>query len=253
MFAHQCYQDPEHLLVPREGVVDLSLLKKFLNKPKPPTFVEVDGAQAYVASDATDVLVACRGTEPSEINDIIADANFFPTRHHKAGWVHRGFYGEYQKVIGGIKDAIKQHDPKGTKTLWICGHSLGGAMALLVAVELQPNGACHTFGQPRVGTQKFLDLIEFSYYRYRNNNDAVTVVPPSFFHLMYRHGGKLRYINTYGNIRLFTWWQRCKDKFRGFWISARKGQFFDGFVDHSMSYYYSYISNMDDNGEQMPK
>ena len=253
MFAHQCYQEPDKLFEARDGIESLEPLKKFLNKPHPPTYIDVDGAQAYVMSDKDDVLVACRGTEPTQLNDIIADANFFPVRHHKAGWVHRGFYGEYNKVIDGIKDAIKKHDAKGTKTLWVCGHSLGGAMALLVAVELQPTGGCHTFGQPRVGTRDFLKLIDFPYYRYRNNNDAVTTVPPTFFNTLFKHSGVLRYINMEGHIKIATWGQRAVDKLKGLWYSAKKGQFFDGFIDHSMGKYHTYISNMDENGNQLPK
>lgn len=253
MFAHQCYQDPKDLFVKRPGIKSLDPLKKFFNKPLPPTFIDVEGAQAYVMSDSDDVLIACRGTEPTEISDILADAKFFPVKHHKGGLVHRGFYAEYNKVIPGIKEALAKHNKSGKKTVWVCGHSLGGAMALLVAVELQPAGGCHTFGQPRVGDRKFLKHINFPYYRYRNNNDAVTIVPPTFFNLLYKHAGVLRYINSYGNIRHATYWQRAKDKLRGNWEAIKNFNFIDGFADHSMGKYHEYISNMDEHGEQIPK
>jgi len=252
MYAHQCYQSPEELLVPRPGIKDLAPLKKFLNKPLPPTFIDVDGAQAYVMSDKTDVLIACRGTEPTALNDVLADLKMFPVKHHIAGRVHRGFYAEYDKVIPGIKEALAKHDKKGDKTLWVTGHSLGGAMAVLVAAELKPNGGLHTFGQPRVGTKAFLPALDgIKYYRYRNNNDAVTAVPPSF--LCFKHGGVLRYINTYGNIRSATWAQRFKDKCRGHWMALKSFNLIDGFADHSMGLYHEFLYNMDDNGEQLPK
>jgi len=126
-------------------------------------------------------------------------------------------------------------------------------MALLVAVELKPDGGCHTFGQPRVGTREFLKLIDFPYYRYRNNNDLVTVVPPTFFNLIFKHSGVLRYINTYGNIRKATYWQRFKDKCRGNWEAIKSFNLVDGFADHSMGKYHEYLGNMDENGEQLPK
>ena len=253
MFADQCYCEPKDLLKKRPGIKSLDPLKKFLNKPLPPTYIDVDGAQAYVMSDSKDVLIACRGTEPTQLNDVLADAKFFPVPHHKGGLVHRGFYAEYEKVIPGIKEALKKHDKKGVKDVWVCGHSLGGAMALLVAVELKPSGGCHTFGQPRVGTRDFLKNIDFPYYRYRNNNDAVTIVPPTFFNLLYKHAGVLRYINTFGNIRNATYWQRFKDKWRGQWQAIKSFNFIDGFADHSMGKYHEYIANMDDKGEQLPK
>ena len=252
MYAHQCYQSPDKLLEARPGIKDLAPLKKFLNKPLPPTFIDVEGAQAYVMSDSKDVLIACRGTEPTQINDILADLKMFPVKHHIAGRVHRGFYAEYEKVIPGIKEALAKHNKKGDKTLWVTGHSLGGAMAVLVAAELKPDGGLHTFGQPRVGTKGFLSALDgIKYYRYRNNNDAVTAVPPSF--LCFKHGGVLRYINTYGNIRPATWLQRCKDKCRGHWMALKSFNLIDGFADHSMGLYHEFLYNMDDNGEQLPK
>ena len=253
MLAHQAYCEPKDLLKARPGIKDLDPLKKFLNKPLPPTFIDVEGAQAYVLSDKDDVLVACRGTEPTQLNDIVADLKTFPVKHHVQGRVHRGFYAEYNKVIPGIKEALAKHNKSGKKTLWVVGHSLGGAMALLVAVELKPDGGCHTFGQPRVGTREFLKLIDFPYYRYRNNNDLVTVVPPTFFNLIFKHGGVLRYINTYGNIRKATYWQRFKDKCRGNWEAVKSFNLVDGFADHSMGKYHEYLGNMDENGEQLPK
>jgi triacylglycerol lipase len=252
MYAHQCYQSPDKLLEARPGIKDLAPLKKFLNKPLPPTFIDVEGAQAYVMSDSKDVLIACRGTEPTQINDILADLKMFPVKHHIAGRVHRGFYAEYEKVIPGIKEALAKHNKKGDKTLLVTGHSLGGAMAVLVAAELKPDGGLHTFGQPRVGTKGFLSALDgIKYYRYRNNNDAVTAVPPSF--LCFKHGGVLRYINTYGNIRPATWHQRFKDKCRGHWMALKSFNLIDGFADHSMGLYHEYLYNMDDSGEQLPK
>jgi triacylglycerol lipase len=252
MFAHQCYCEPKDLLKKRPGIKSLEPLKKFLNKPLPPTYIDVDGAQAYVMSDSKDVLIACRGTEPTQINDILADLKMFPVKHHISGRVHRGFYAEYDKVIPGIKEALTKHNKKGDKTVWVTGHSLGGAMAVLVAAELRPNGGLHTFGQPRVGNAEFLKALDgIKYYRYRNNNDAVTAVPPSF--LLFRHGGVLRYINTYGNIRPATWLQRFKDKCRGHWMALKSFNLIDGFADHSMGLYHEYLYNMDDNGEQLPK
>jgi triacylglycerol lipase len=250
LFANQCYQPPEQLFEPKNGIPELAPLKKFLNKPLPPTYINVDGAQAYVMSDKDDVLIACRGTEPTALNDVKADLNTFRIPHPVAGKVHQGFYGEYAKVMPGIKKALAKHDKKNTKSVWVCGHSLGGAMAVLVAMDVKPEGGLYTFGQPRVGNIDFLKAIDFPYFRYVNNNDVVPSVPPSFAGLWYKHQGHLRYINTFGNIRKSTPWQRFKDGWRGRWAAAKQFKFIDGVGDHGMGHYYNFIANMDDKGEQ---
>ena len=123
-------------------------------------------------------------------------------------------------------------------------------MALLVAVELKPNGGCHTFGQPRVGNADFLKVIDFPYYRYRNNNDIVPGVPPGY---SLKHGGVLRYINSYGNIRNANTGKDLKTNGEVTLRHLKQGKFFDSILDHNMGAYHEYIANMDDSGEQLPK
>jgi len=218
---------------------------------KNPVFVSVENAQAWVYFGAGKIVVACRGTEPSQFADVLADLKTIPVRHERNGMVHSGFWEEANKVYPGILKAVKA-GRKNKEKVYVCGHSLGGAMAVLVAAELQPNGGLHTFGQPRVGNAEFLKcLSDLSYYRYRNNNDIVTAVPPSW--LFFKHGGVLRYINTYGNIRKASWAQRFKDKCRGHWQALKSFNLIDGFADHSMGNYHDFLYNMDDKGDQLPK
>jgi len=54
-------------------------------------FVERDGAQAYVFRNNHDCIVACRGTEPSELNDLKADVDATSVLSETVGRVHRGF------------------------------------------------------------------------------------------------------------------------------------------------------------------
>ena len=49
------------------------------------------------------------------------------------------------------------------------------------------------------------------------------------------------YLNTWGNVRKMSGWQRFKDKMRGLWLGIKKGQV-DSFSDHSMTNYVSYIN-----------
>ncbi|MEM9658757.1 MAG: hypothetical protein AAF961_10385, partial [Planctomycetota bacterium] len=57
-------------------------------------FIDRDGAQAYVFRSRHDCIVACRGTEPNEWNDVRADLNAISAVAETAGRVHRGFKRE---------------------------------------------------------------------------------------------------------------------------------------------------------------
>ena len=54
-------------------------------------FYDIGGAQAYRFESDTDVVVACRGTQPTEFNDLKADLKAFPVKAETISRVHRGF------------------------------------------------------------------------------------------------------------------------------------------------------------------
>lgn len=198
------------------------------------------GTQGFVAySLREEELVICfRGTQPTEIKDILSDLKAWPKKAKERGRVHYGFASACDCVYDDIADYINSLSlPKTTKV--ICtGHSLGAAIATIVASRLDAD-ELYTFGSPRVGNKAFVDEIakdKIKHYRFVNNNDVVTTVPFSF--LGYKHSGVLIYINFYGNIRKMTTWQRIKDKWRGRWRALKKGQPFDGAFDHSIALYY---------------
>ncbi len=66
--------------------------------------------------------------------------------------------------------------------VYITSHSLGGALAILVTRLLvsSSQGACYTFGGPRVGTSQVDDEIKTPIYRVVNSADAVSRVPPEY-------------------------------------------------------------------------
>jgi triacylglycerol lipase len=101
--------------------------------------------------------------------------------------VHGGFLTKYKNEFRYMcHTKIKEND--NIKDIVITGHSLGGAIATLCAVDLQynfnnKNITCVTFGSPRVGNQAFTD----SYikrvpdtYRIVNGNDLITHLPFKF-------------------------------------------------------------------------
>jgi triacylglycerol lipase len=196
--------------------------------------IDIDGAQVYVLSNKNEMVIAFRGTEPTQMSDLAADLNAIPDRGKVGGFVHDGFQTEVDKVWEKLTLAIKKKPAN--RPLFITGHSLGAAMATIAASRISKEVDClYTYGSPRVGSKKFVEKINVNHFRHVNNNDAVTGVPFAF--LGYRHHTVARYINHYGNIRPITRWQRIKDKLRGRWAAIKNFQFFDGFRDHSMVHY----------------
>ena len=193
-------------------------------------FIENDGAQCHVVWNKDEMAICFRGTEPSELSDVLADLNALPKKSMTDGWVHRGFRGELDKVWDHVKVLAEEHTDK---TLYVCGHSLGAAMATICTSrieEFRDVEALYTYGSPRAGTRSFVRGIKTTHWRFVNNNDIVTRVPLAL--MGYKHHGVLCYINHYGKIRKMTVWQRIKDKFRGY----RSG-LLDGAQDHSMTNY----------------
>ena len=204
------------------------------------TFLDRDGSQAYLFNDADDCVVACRGTEPNEWNDIKADANAATALAETIGRVHRGFKREVDDLWPLMEQALIDNK----KMLWFTGHSLGGAMATICAgrcflshIPSTPH-ALFTYGSPRVGNKRYINYCRLDHARWVNNNDIVTHVPPAW--MGYRHTGQEMYLNAYGKIRRMTGWQRTKDRWRGFNMGLRTGSF-DHFSDHSIKRYIEYI------------
>lgn len=78
--------------------------------------------------------------------------------------VHNGFLGSYLASRTMILDAIDSVVPGAPKKaggmrIWLTGHSLGAALATLVAAGLKDSGynvaGVTTFGSPRVGDSHF--------------------------------------------------------------------------------------------------
>ena len=205
-------------------------------------FIDRDGAQAYVIANQHDCVVACRGTEPHEWNDIKADVNALTVLVENAGRVHRGFKREVDDLWPKLETALRDNE----RPLWFTGHSLGGAMATICAgrcklseIPSNPEGL-FTFGSPRVGNNRFINFVKIPHYRWVNNNDIVARVPPTW--MGYSHSGRELYINAFGKLRKYTPWRRARDRWYGFMLSLRKWQV-DHLADHSMVKYVECVKN----------
>ena len=205
-------------------------------------FYNRGGAQGWRFENNKDIVIACRGTQPNQWNDLKADLRATPVKAETISRVHKGFKTEVDDLWPMILEDLKNSKKK----LWFCGHSLGAAMATIMAGRcyyddrLPDPEQLYTFGSPRVGWGRYVREFKTKHIRWVNNNDIVTRVP--FAIMGYRHDGEEHYMNAYGKVRPLTGWQRVKDRFRGMWMGIKKGKI-DNFSDHSMTEYIKNLEN----------
>ncbi|MGW8375203.1 lipase family protein [Streptomyces sp. ODS28] len=163
--------------------------------------------QAVVAGSGNMVIVAFRGTEPTKVRDWLSDVNApgsaGPGGH---GMVHVGFNQALDAVFTQLKDTLAEFRDQG-QTLWITGHSLGGALAMLAAARLHFEDprlladGVYTFGQPRTCDSALAESYDSAFatrhYRFVNNNDIVTQLPTD---PPYHHVDAVRYFDSDGRL-----------------------------------------------------
>lgn len=217
-------------------------------------FFQKRETQAFLIGNATMILVAFRGTEPTKLKDWMTDVDF-DLVDGPAGKVHHGFWGALNDVWREIYASIKEHQNKG-QSLWFTGHSLGAALATLAVAKLRlkvdkPVNGLYTFGQPRTGDRDFARAFNADFkaqtFRFVNNNDAVTRVPLRA--MTYSHVGRFLYFDNNGNLQDdIHWWGKLLDRVKG-----RIDDFLtpgtDGIKDHSMD---RYVKNLKKNKEAKP-
>jgi len=207
-------------------------------------FFDNDGSQAYLFANDIDIVIAFRGTEPTEWNDIKADLDATKALAETVGRVHRGFKKEVDDIWPMLEKELSSSQKNLDKFLWFTGHSLGGAMAAICAGRCQLSAVktypeqLHTFGSPRVGTKRYVNHAKIDYYRWVNNNDVVTRTPPAW--MGYRHSGKEMYLDSEGKLKELNPVQRSADLWKGVVAGLKKYEI-DYFTDHSIDRYVEYI------------
>jgi len=206
-------------------------------------FYNNGGAQAYRFMNKEDIVIACRGTQPSEFNDIKADLKAAPVVAETVGRVHHGFKTEVDELWPMVKEDLVRVGK--TRKGWFCGHSLGAAMTTIMASRCEddptmPNiEEIYTYGSPRTGWRKFVNSLNCKHQRWVNNNDIVTRVPLAI--MGYKHDGCEHYLDSNGMYRQnLTAWQRFKDRWSGMLKGLAAGSI-DNFSDHSMVNYIAYL------------
>lgn len=153
-------------------------------------------AQSTSTAEPTHYVVAIRGTD--KIIEWFIDAEFIPTQFAEvpaAGHVEDGFYSVYKSLAGLTPDGktpvdlhafLRQQAP--AANVVITGHSLGGAVANLLALDAAVNlGATalslYTLAAPRTGFGAFAALFAQkvpNHFRIFNEPDLVPKVPPLY-------------------------------------------------------------------------
>jgi thioesterase domain-containing protein len=163
--------------------------------------VSVDHTQAYVAQAPEAVVVAFRGSESPTALDGLKDwlltnaNNLLVVPEGRIGTdfaaagvgarYHRGFMQALDAIWDPLLQAIAQAASTTGRPLWVTGHSLGGALALLAAWRLQrqftPVHAVVTFGAPMVGNAVAAAAFEKAFsgriFRYVDIEDPVPLLP----------------------------------------------------------------------------
>lgn len=139
---------------------------------------------AYLAlkHDTKDAVLVYRGT--GDMNDLKTNFSVKQVvydgywRVHE-GWIerHESLYTSVRELVGNLGSMYK---------LSVTGHSMGGVLACLYAIESGSNPSVVTFGSPKVGGKNFAKRIdELNITRYVNQWDFVTMIPLC----NYYHGG----------------------------------------------------------------
>ena len=112
----------------------------YKDKVEPFDIQETD-TQGFILNDNRQITIAFRGTQQPQ--DWFTDLNGFQIRYPDYGTrgnpfseikVHQGFYQAYKSARGIIHEAINRINPT---SITVCGHSLGGALSTLCAVDMQ--------------------------------------------------------------------------------------------------------------------
>lgn len=154
-------------------------------------------AQAFgaVALDGGLAIVSFRGTQPNQPMDLLIDLNFRSVSWLGQGQVHEGFWKAYQSLDARIEAWLRSVRPR---RLIVTGHSLGAAMATLMAAR-RPDARLVTFGSPLVGDSEFVRTFEGrDVARYVDCADLVTTVP--FERLGYAEAAAMRYVDRGGVV-----------------------------------------------------
>lgn len=140
--------------------------------------------QAYVTHDDRMILIGIRGTQENP-DDLMLDLDATQVPYKEGiGQAHHGFYRGFKAVKAFVEPYLLSFHT-GQKVV-VCGHSLGGAIALLLAEWIRRNEQkydvlLYTFGAPRAGDRAFVEgASALVHHRLVNHNDPIPSLPATW-------------------------------------------------------------------------
>ncbi|KAI9014885.1 Alpha/Beta hydrolase protein [Gaertneriomyces semiglobifer] len=148
------------------------------------------------------IVVSFRGT--LSVRNLITDLKLykvdaaFTTEHlkvPKGAQIHGGFRDSYRAAQSTVRETVKSllEGPARGYTVNIVGHSMGGAIGIIAAIDLYDflgtsmgdRIKVFTFGEPRVGNKMWADWVytlPFSknIFRVTHDDDVIPLIPPRF-------------------------------------------------------------------------
>jgi uncharacterized membrane protein YkvA (DUF1232 family) len=180
-------------------LAELTYENNLNNAQKRKLFVQViapktstnDGIKFFIGQGVDGkVYFAFKGTTSTK--DMLHCAKCCSTPFDRAGRVHKGFLDAWLSCKRRVKDQLHILGLNfNFNTIIFCGHSFGGALAVLAAAHLHdilPDVSIRlmTFATPRVGDENFskwLDTLRtVQHYRFVLSGDPVVALPPWLTH-----------------------------------------------------------------------
>lgn len=224
----------------------------------------------------THAVLAFRGSDPVTLPNWVTDAVVrLVERPEYQGRVHQGFSSVLKRSWGPILGILED---AGDKPLFLTGHSMGGALAVLAACRLaklgRPPVAIYTFGSPRIGDRSFCAGYALPTYRIVNRLDLVPELPLASLKRLLpgqpalanqKVMGKLKrlmaHIPCYGHVKTFVYIDRDGEVIPEAevepWhahavaraILTRGKSFLEGITDHLISHYIRGLEKMEADGQ----
>ncbi|MDH3592735.1 MAG: lipase family protein, partial [Planctomycetota bacterium] len=201
------------------------------------------GSAGYVACTGSEAILALRGVDDAE--DWI-DSLRYQQSDGYGGRVHRGFDGALDDLWGTLFPAVAEL--AAGRRLWLAGHSMGGALAVLAAWRLAEAGQAehetYTFGAPRALDPVAAAAFPGKVFRFVNSRDVVPLLPTSGPWHRFAHVGEQMLLLPGGGLGFGTrrWMvaaRRLLSPSRARWVR----RLFKGSLDdHKMERYLANLS-----------
>ena len=225
---------------------------------------KVTRTRGFIGICDTHAVLSFRGSDPLTLQAWVTDAFAgLVERAEYEGRVHLGFSSVLKRTWKSLEVLLETAEDK---PLFITGHSMGGALAVLTGCRIakrgRPPAAIYTYGSPRVGDLAFCAGYALPTYRVVNRLDLVPELPlPSIRKLLpakarnagKKIGAKLKRFAerapSYGHVKTFVYIDRdgqvITDADVEPWhtaavaraIATRGKSFHEGLTDHMITSY----------------